>query len=53
MAVQAKSDADPDAPKGGQIQAELESEETIAGGLVAELRREMPDGHRLRDTNYA
>ena len=41
------NDADPHALEGGQIQAELESGQTIANGLVAELRREMPAGHRL------
>ena len=41
------NDADPDALEGGQIQAELESGQTIARGLVAELRREMSPGHRL------
>ncbi len=41
------NDADPDAIEGGQIQAEIESGQTIASGLVAELCREMPIGHRL------
>ena len=41
------NDADPDAIEGGQIQAELGSGQTVAGGLVAELRREMPPDHRL------
>jgi hypothetical protein len=42
-------DADADALEGGQVQAELESGQTIAGGLVAELRREMPANHRLAE----
>jgi len=41
------NDADPDALEGGQIQAELESGQTIASGLVEEMRREMSPGHRL------
>jgi len=41
------NDADADALEGGQIQAELESGQTTADGLVAELRREMPANHRL------
>ena len=40
-------DADPAVLEGGQVQAEIESGQTIAGGLVAELRREMPTDHRL------
>ena len=43
------NDADPDAIEGGQIQAELESSQTIASGLVAELRREMAPDHRLTE----
>ncbi len=43
------NDADPDAIAGGQVQAEIESGQTIAGGLVAELRREMPPDHRLAE----
>jgi len=44
-------DADPCALECGQMQADIESGGTVGTGLVAELRREMPAGHRLANCN--